>query len=214
MNCVRIVLKIGLLLAGLTVLLGLAAWFFPRQFLTLDSGPEKADALVVLGGAGLDRPERAAELFKLGEAPLVICSGYGDAGSYRACLVRSGVPTRDIVLETRSHTTRQNAEFTIALLRARRIHSAIIVTSWYHSRRALACFEHYGPDLKFYSRPSYLGSADRTGKNTAGHIVSLRREPKSKRSTQKPEWKLVRGQVDAEYFKLLGYWVCYGVCPI
>lgn len=49
------VLKIfAALLAGtVPVLLVLAAWLFPEQFLTVDSGPVKADVLVVLGGGYL-----------------------------------------------------------------------------------------------------------------------------------------------------------------
>lgn len=145
---------IGLLLVAAG--LGLGAWLFPRQLLTVDSGPVKAGALVVLSGAGLERPERAVELFQQGEAPLVICSGRGDTSAYEACLIKSGVPAGDILLESQSRTTRESAKLAIAMLNARQIKSAIIVTSWYHSRRALRCFEHYAPSIKFYSRPAAL----------------------------------------------------------
>ena len=37
---------------GLAILLGLAAWLFPQHILTVDSGPVKADVMVVLGGDG------------------------------------------------------------------------------------------------------------------------------------------------------------------
>src|SRR5690349_10321004 len=67
----------------------LCCWFFPQQVLTVDSGKIKADALVVLGGDVRDRSERAAELFKTGEAPLIICTGYGDAGAHAAFLTNS-----------------------------------------------------------------------------------------------------------------------------
>jgi uncharacterized SAM-binding protein YcdF (DUF218 family) len=69
-------------------------------------------------------------------------------------------------------------------------HRVILVTSWYHSRRALACFEHFAPDMKFYSRPSYV---------------------------EDHSWKLNRGgyskHVNIEYVKILGYWVGHGVWP-
>jgi uncharacterized SAM-binding protein YcdF (DUF218 family) len=190
----RTLAKILAGLFGLAVLLGLAAWLFPQQILTVDSGPVKADVMVVLGGGGqltLSRPERALELFRANAAALIICSGLGDSDARKEYLAESGVPVADILLEPNSHTTRENAIFTIALLHARHLRSAIIVTSWYHSRRALACFEHYAPDITFYSRPSYAGYA-------------------------RTDWhhKRVSNFIRAEYMKLIGYWACYGVCPV
>ena len=173
------------------MLAALAGWFFPQQVLTVDSGPVTADVIVVLGGGSLERPGRAAELFKAGEAPRIICSGLGDAEVNESYLTNSGVPAADILLEPKSHTTRENAKFSIPLLHALGAHRVIIVTTWYHSRRALACFEHFAPDLTFYSQPSYFGypSADSNRKSINGYIKS-------------------------EYWKLLGYTVCYGVCPL
>lgn len=166
-------------------------YFFPQQVLTVDSGDVKADVLVVMGGGSTERPQRAAELFKAGEAPLIVCTGLGDADANQSCLTNAGVPESAILLESKSRTTRENAQFSIALLHAHGVKSAIIVTSWFHSRRALACFQHYAPDIKFYSRPSYAGY------------------PRS-------DWKSkgINGYIRAEYEKLLGYWLRYGVCPL
>jgi len=187
----RIWLKAFLALAATLLALTLTAYFFPHQVLTVDSGPVQADALVVLGGGGQERPARAAELFKAGAAPFIICTGAGDANIHKAWLVSAGIPATAIELETRSRTTLENAQFTITLLHAQHLKSAIIVTTWYHSRRALACFEHYGPEFKFYSRPSRFGWA-------------------------KPErsYRRIRVSILEEYFKIFGYWFLYGVCPI
>jgi uncharacterized SAM-binding protein YcdF (DUF218 family) len=179
----------GLLVLAV-ILLGLIAFFFPQQVLTVDSGPATADAMVVLGGTP-DRAVRAAELFKQGKAPKILVSGNGNDLSNKKLLERNGVTNAAIILEDKSRTTRENAEFSIPLLRQMGAHHVIIVTSWYHSRRALACFEHYAPDITFYSRPSYYGY--------------LRTEWRSKG---------IRASVKSEYVKLLGYWVCYGVCPL
>lgn len=174
----------------LLILTIVAAIFFPQQVLCVDSGAVKAEAIIVLGGGSGERPERAAELFKEHDAPRIILSGLGDDEINRRLLLKSGVPANVIQLEDKSRTTRENAEFTVKLLRAEKIHSAIIVTSWYHARRALKCFEHFAPEMKFYSRPSYFAFA-RADWTRKGIARSMR-------------W---------EYVKLPGYWICYGICP-
>jgi uncharacterized SAM-binding protein YcdF (DUF218 family) len=177
------ILRIALALAA-------AAFFLPQELLCVDSGPAKADVIVVLGGGLGERPERAAELFKGHAAPRIIVSGFGDSEINRRILLKAGVPANAIQLEGKSRMTRENAEFTIQLLRSENVHRVILVTSWYHSRRALACFEHYAPDIQFYSRPSYFASA-------------------------RADWphKNVERRIYLEYPKLAGYWLCYGVRP-
>jgi uncharacterized SAM-binding protein YcdF (DUF218 family) len=184
--------SLGKILAGLLVLIvavGAVAWIFPHQLLTVDSGPAKADAMVLIGGAWLERPKRAAELFKQKEAPKVLVSGKGECDFDKRMLETNGVPAAAILLECQSRTTRENAEFSIPMLRAMGAKRVIIVTSWYHSRRALACFEHFAPDITFYSRPSYF-------------------------AWLRGEWRRDRIEIKTEYLKLLGYWMCYGVCPL
>jgi len=179
-------------LLGVLLLLAAAAvaWFYPEKFLLVDSGPVSADALIVLGGGSHERPIRAAQLFHEHAAPLVIVSGYGDDQINRQLLLQNGVPAQDIVLESNSKTTRENAEFTLRILRARGLHSAILVTSWYHSRRSLKCFEHFGPDLTFYARPSYFGYAQK-------------------------DWSRlgINKRMRWEFVKLPGYWLWHGVNP-
>jgi uncharacterized SAM-binding protein YcdF (DUF218 family) len=184
----RIALALVILLFGLAAV----AIFLPQKFLCIDSGPAKADVIVVLGGGtgSHERPERAAEFFKEHDAPRIIVSGFGDDEINRRELTRAGVPASAIELESKSSTTRKNAQFTIQLLRRQNFHSAILVTSWYHSRRALKTFEHYAPDIKFYSRPSYF-------------------------SFKRGDWtRLLIRRIYLEYAKLGGYWICYGICPL
>jgi uncharacterized SAM-binding protein YcdF (DUF218 family) len=180
----------ALVLLGLLLLPAVAAMVFPQPFLCVDSGPVKADVIVVLGGGSHERPARAAELFKEHAAPRIIISGWGDSDINRRLLMAAGVPASAIELENQSRTTRENAQFTIKLLREEKVTRVIIVTSWYHSRRALACFRHYAPELKFYSRPSYFASA-------------------------RADWphNRIGSRVRLEYAKLLGYWIRDGVCP-
>ncbi len=184
-------LKIAAALFVLLLLLAAVLFFFPQIFLCLDSGPAKADVIILLGGGGSphERPERAAELFHQHAAPRVLVSGYGDDYLNRYFLMQDGVPRGDIQLEGDSRTTRQNAQFSFTILKAQKIRSAIIVTSWYHSRRALKTFEHFAPGIKFYSRPSYFGYQHHIWQGEFARHIYL------------------------EYIKLPGYWAAYGVCP-
>ena len=104
---------------------------------------------------------------------------------------RPAFPRRRSKLKANPGRRGENAEFTIKLLRAEKIHSAILVTSWYHSRRALKTFEHFAPDLKFYSRPSYFAfDRAKTGRTSDLQAACV--------------WSLL---------KLPGYWIRYGVNP-
>ena len=224
----KILFAAGLLLVLLAALLAAFAWFFPQQVLTVESGPVKGDVLVLLGGRP-DRAFRAAELFKQGEAPKVLVTGLGDDVSNKRTLEQNGVTNTAIIMESKSRTTRENAEFSIAILRKMGAKRVILVTSWYHSRRALATFEHYAPDIQFYSRPSYLGYVGSkenaetlkpemlkagTTKTGATNVSVSEFQLSAFKAQQKAEWKQVRRYANSEYYKLLGYWVRYGVFPI
>jgi uncharacterized SAM-binding protein YcdF (DUF218 family) len=184
------ILRIVVIVAVLLLVLAAGAVVFPQKILCVDSGPMQADVLVVLGGGAAERPERAAELFKEHAASRIIVSGKGDCTINRHFLIEDGVPAKVIGLETESRTTRENAELTVKLLREQKAGRVILVTSWYHSRRALASFRHYAPEIKFYSRPSYAAYA--------------RKDWPGRRYTRR---------IYSEYPKLLGYWIGYGVWP-
>lgn len=178
---------LGFLLIGTVCAI---AYFYPEKILCLDSGLVSADVIIVLGGGQHERPQRAAELFKAHVAPRIIVSGSGDDEINRQALLHAGVPATAIEVESKSMTTHENAEFTIKLLRAEKVHRVILVTSWYHSRRSQKTFEHYAPEIKFYSRPSYFG---------------FDREEWRRFGVGKHMW--------FEFVKLPGYWIRYGVNP-
>lgn len=182
--------RIGLTVFLLTAALFAAAWYYPEKFICVDSGPVRGDVIVVLGGGLHERPVRAAELFKQQVAPRIFISGAGDDSINRQILAQNGVPAQAIEIEGKSLTTRENALFTIARLREEHVHSVVLVTSWYHSRRALKTFEHYAPDIKFYVRPSYF-AFEREAWTEHGNGRRMR-------------W---------EFLKLPGYWVRYGINP-
>lgn len=182
-------LTIAMIMVTLVVLFAAGLFLFPQAFLCVDSGPARADVIIVLGGAAHERPECAAQLFFDHAAPRILISGAGDDEIARRILVRDGVPARDIAIEDKSKTTRENARFCAPILQSEKVRSAIIVTSWYHSRRALKTFEHLAPGIKFYSRPSYY---------------KYKHTQWSRDFSRRVYW---------EYAKLPGYWIAYGVWP-
>jgi uncharacterized SAM-binding protein YcdF (DUF218 family) len=185
------IFRAAIVIVLLTVLLAVVAYFYPEKFLCVDSGnAATADVIIVLGGGEHERPARAAELFKQHVAPRILITGAGDDFINLRLLLQAGIPASAIEVEGKSLTTRENAEFSIKLLREQKVKSAVIVTSWYHSRRALRTYEHYAPEIKFYSRPSYFAFA-------------------------RADWKKlgIYRHMRLEFLKLPGYWVRYGVNP-
>jgi uncharacterized SAM-binding protein YcdF (DUF218 family) len=172
------------------ICLCLLAWFYPEKFLTEESGPVNADVLIVIGGGQHERAARAAQLYQLRAAPRIIVTGAGDDEINRQLLMANGVPSRAIEVEGKSTTTFENAEFTGRLLRAENVRSAILVTSWYHARRAEKTFEHLNPETRFYSRPAYYGFDRADWKNSG-----------------------INRRMRLEFLKLPGYWLRYGVNP-
>jgi len=182
--------KFGLALLVIAALLPLVGLFLSRKILCVDGGNVQGEVMVVLGGETIHRPERALELYRQGAAPRILITGAGDCQEVRIALAGKGVPPAALQIECDSHTTEQNARFSIPLLRAMGARRVIVVTSWFHSRRALKCFRHHAPDVEFVSRPTMT-------------------------DLSKSHWpnKNERGWVLTEYAKLLYYWVRYGVSP-
>jgi uncharacterized SAM-binding protein YcdF (DUF218 family) len=127
-----------------------------RRFLVVNHPLEKADAIIVLGGEAAARPQEAARLFHQGVAPRVFVTGIGDAGRNRSALLAGGVPKEAITLETKARTTHANAMNLRPLLESAHLRSAVIVTSPFHTRRALATFRSVIPAMSFGIVPASL----------------------------------------------------------
>jgi uncharacterized SAM-binding protein YcdF (DUF218 family) len=185
------VIRLSVALLAAVLLLALVAFIFPQEILCVDSGDVHADVIVLLGGGAGERPNRVAELYRAGVAKTILVSGAGDTDDNRRLLVHRGVPASAIQMERDSKTTKENAVFSMPLLDNLGAKRVIIVTSWYHSRRALRCFQHYGPDIQFFSRPSYY----------AYH----RNEWSNERTARR---------IRAEYTKMFWYCIRFGVWPV
>lgn len=123
--------------------------------------PAPADALIVLGARiyadgspspALERRlNRALDLYQAGYAPLIITTGaQGDdepmpeGDAMRRYLVERGVPEDAVLAEVESTSTMENLENAKAMLDARGLSSAVIVSSDYHLWRALSMAKDIG----------------------------------------------------------------------
>lgn len=136
-------------LAGLAAVAPSAALLLAKPLLYVGSEPRPADAIVVLGGADVPRARQGARLYAAGIAPRVLVSGGSDCRSIRDVLLAEGVPRAAITVECRSTSTMENAAFSAPLLHALGVRKAVIVTSWFHTRRALLCFRSAAPEIAF-----------------------------------------------------------------
>jgi uncharacterized SAM-binding protein YcdF (DUF218 family) len=98
---------------------------------------------------------RAAQLYSECHAGGNLCrllvtggdsQGHGEAESvvYGRALRRLGIPEADILLETRSMSTWQNAQFSRPILEGQAPQHVVLVTSGVHLRRSLLYFGHFG----------------------------------------------------------------------
>lgn len=160
-------------LAG--VLLFFASAFTPLPYLLemwLGARPEleQADAIVVLADyvsewgalsdASAARAHYAINLYQGGLAPLLVFSGGGSDGGpteagVHAALARSrGIPAEAILMETGSHTTRDEARREWALLHPRGVRKILLVTHSLHMLRARPVFARAG----FEVHPAPVGT--------------------------------------------------------
>jgi uncharacterized SAM-binding protein YcdF (DUF218 family) len=127
----------------------------------LNDKMEKVDCILALGSHDLRVPERAAELYLQGFAPLVIMSGglgnftqdiwtEKEADKFSAVAIEKGVPPEAILIENNSTNTGENIVFTQKLLKEKNLdpQSFIVVQKPYMERRSYATFKKHWPDKK------------------------------------------------------------------
>jgi uncharacterized SAM-binding protein YcdF (DUF218 family) len=122
--------------------------------------PAPADIIISLSGDAYGlREHTAATLYQQGMGSFVVVSGYAYGSNLDTStasedyLLSLGIPASAVLAIPGGNNTRLEADHITALMRARGWHTAIIVTSSFHSRRALYTFERTARDLTFYSVP-------------------------------------------------------------
>lgn len=185
------------------------AWIAARA-LMVSAALNSADAIVVLSGSStyVERTHKAAELYRQGRAPLVLLTDDHMRGGWSTVLQRNpyfverateelieqGVPAEKIrVAPGLASGTHEEALLLKDYATAQGIRSILVVTSAYHSRRALRTLRQ----------------------NFAGTATTIGLEPVSPGSqTPMPAfwWLQFQGwrSVAGEYVKLIYYWLKYG----
>ncbi|WP_197330033.1 YdcF family protein [Ralstonia syzygii] len=146
-SVVRDVLAVVGLCAVAALAVGVVLVRGSRTWLREESIPGHADVIVVLGGESGQRVIGAAELYHAGVAPRVFVSGEGDCLLILRRLVMAGVPADRIGHECESGSTMGNAQMTHRALTGQPVRSAVLVTSWYHTGRALEVFRQVWPEV-------------------------------------------------------------------
>lgn len=197
---------------AIALVFAVAAWAviapFAARFLIVEKPLEKADAVFVLSGASKykERAKKAAELYKAGIAPRIFLSDDGIKAGWsneeernppfvdlaKGTLIEHGVTPEAIeILPGDARSTYSEAGILCTTIQNTETKSVLLVTSPYHTRRALGIF-------------------DKTC--GAGAVLGIQ-SPKTGDQTANPNtwWLSPNGLADVfgEYVKLLYYSVSY-----
>ena len=195
------------LLLGLLVFI--VAWevvaWVAAGALVVDADLSSADAIVVLSGSSayVERTHKAAELYREGRAPLVWLTDDHTRGGWSSALqrnpyfveratdelIKAGVPAERIrIVPGVASSTRDESLIVRDYASSQGVRSVLVVTSAYHSRRALRTL-----------RQVFAG----TGTTIGLHAVA---------ATSNAWWWLQPNgwrDVPGEYVKLIYYWFKY-----
>jgi uncharacterized SAM-binding protein YcdF (DUF218 family) len=156
---------LGAFAAAVIVALATAGVWLPAlgRWLALPATaePHGADAIVVHGGNPA-RTEYGIELYQRGLAPELWHTGYSrnQAHTFLTVVTNGGVPTPAYHFLATTSTWSDGHEIA-ETIKNRKLHSVLIVTDWWHSRRALCATEQqlqgYDVAIEFESAPTPAG---------------------------------------------------------
>lgn len=118
------------------------------SFLVVQDELKKADAIIVINSdRNGTRVAQGVSLYKNGYADKLIFSGCqiawqtNDADIMKKQALVLEVPEKAILLDRNGYTTFDNARNTLKIMKENHLNSAILVTSSYHTRRAMWIFK-------------------------------------------------------------------------
>lgn len=145
-----------IILVGLCIVLCLLAALTAASCFCFQKAPanegKKKDAIILLGYPAkkdgtpspimTERIKKAAELYRGGIAPTVICSGAAVANQFAEAdvmareLAKLGVPASDILRDTKARDTYENLANSKQIMQSRGLKTAVVVSSPWHLRKA------------------------------------------------------------------------------
>jgi len=116
---------------------------------------------------GSDRIWQAIQLYKkkkikkiiiTGDSGYVLKKGLHEAKQLKEVLISMGIPNKDILIESKSRNTHENAKETKALIDRLGLstNNNLLITSAMHMRRAKACFEEVGISCTPFTTDHYI----------------------------------------------------------
>lgn len=186
------------------------AWLL-ADYLVFEKPLSKADAILILGGSAtyIERTQEAAEIFKKGIAPKIFLTNDGLQGGWnqkeqrnpyfaelaRWELIRQDIPEEAIeILPTVVKGTNDEANLLARVSAERKLKSLLLVTSAYHSRRALWTFERA------------------MSRNNVSLNIGIESPPTGQQTPPPSTWWLNSTgwrMVGLEYVKIVYYWLVY-----
>jgi len=185
-----------LLALVLVVYVGLTAWqiWGTAQPSVTDDGPVSADAVVVLGAAQYDgtpspvlegRLAKALEIYNSGEAAFIIPTGSNQEGDRFTegftgftWLRDRGVPEEAILVNVDGGNTWEQLTSTAAILEARELTDAILVSDPYHTYRLTEIADEAGLEATVVPtdlESTYSDLARETAAVSVGRLIGFRR---------------------------------------
>jgi hypothetical protein len=125
--------------------------------------PEKSDAILVLAGETEQRPVRALELLNQGYAPRIVLDVPADAKVYGSTYLQiaqqwaAAQPQASAIVICPIHglSTKTESSDAAECLRKIGLKSVLLVTSDFHTRRALSIFRKEDPEWTFSVAGAY-----------------------------------------------------------
>lgn len=133
------------------------------DFLSLEAEPEGSDLAVLFGGRFTTPAHLGVSLFNCGKVNTIAATGgvnphtgVNEAQSHASIMVSQGVPSDRIIIEDESKNTLENVLFLLPkvtpIVELSEIKSLIVVTKWYHCRRAMMTLRaHLPASIRYFA---------------------------------------------------------------